>query len=179
MSEDKLDIVKFLTKLPGVNSIELDDQIICRAAYFGHVNIVQYLVRELGVSPTVQDNAPIYQAAENGKLDIVKFLLTCPEVNPTALDNRAIKSAYDNCHYSIVRLLATHPSIKATSDMLDGLQKMIASTKGVVESHYSFFKTTVLINALLIKDVSKHIFDQGVAELGRKPENPSYNTALI
>ena len=75
-----LEVVKFLSTLPGVDVSDCENWGICYASAVGHLEVVKYLSTLPGVDPSAQDNAAIRRASENGHLEVVEYLSTLPGV---------------------------------------------------------------------------------------------------
>ncbi|MFK5970572.1 MAG: ankyrin repeat domain-containing protein [Candidatus Marithrix sp.] len=74
-----LEVVKFLHKLPSVNSEDYSYSVVM-ASYNNHLDVIKYLVSQPNVDPSTNDNEAIEAAVRNGYIDVVKFLRTLPSV---------------------------------------------------------------------------------------------------
>jgi len=108
---NRLEVVKFLSTLPGVDATADDNYAIGYASYNGHLEVVKFLSTLPGVDATADNNRAICWASLNGHLDVVKFLSTLSGVDATANNNFAIRWARLSKHVDAVQFLLTLPGV--------------------------------------------------------------------
>ena len=76
-----LEIVKYLSTLPGVDPSADDNEAIRYASWNGHLEVVKYLITLPGVDPY----CAIRWAYNNGQSEVVRFLINLPAHDYTCL----------------------------------------------------------------------------------------------
>ncbi|KAJ3272425.1 hypothetical protein HDU76_010912, partial [Blyttiomyces sp. JEL0837] len=101
----RLEIVKLLVEVPGVDVTTDNNVFVRQAASGGCLEIVQFLLNFESVDVTAEGNEAIINAARNGHADVVKVLIEIAGVDATASHNEALKMAVKGGHVDVVRLL--------------------------------------------------------------------------
>lgn len=106
-----VELIRFLSELPGVDFSEEYNEPILWACRNGNLDAVKLLLTLPGVSATENDGECIIEAASKGHLELVKFLCTLPGTDPHALNSLALSSAVMGGFLDVVKFLCSIPGV--------------------------------------------------------------------
>ena len=102
-----VDVVMYLSSLPGVDPSDKNDEALCRAADNGHDQVVEFLCSLPRVHPDARHHAPLFFAAGKGHVHIVEFLSNMRRLEPEFFnDVFRLAAALGRLH--VLRTLRTH-----------------------------------------------------------------------
>lgn len=104
-----LDMVKFISSLPGVDASAQGNKALVFAAFHGKLDTIKYLLTLPSVLNKYGNNIndALLHAVWSNNLETVKFLLTLPGVDPSVFDNEAIIDAARKGRLDMIKLLLT------------------------------------------------------------------------
>ena len=107
----KVDAVRFLLALDGVDPSALDNAAIGVASAAGHADVVRLLLADGRADPADQADYAVRAASEGGHVDVVRLLLVDVRVDPGAQENYAVRHAAERGETGVVQVLLEHVDV--------------------------------------------------------------------
>lgn len=117
----RLNVVTFLSKVPGVDPTAFENDAILSSAGKGYLDVVKFLV----TLPGVYNNFVVQWAAMNGQLHVIQYLLTIPRFNSTACNIEAIQYASPYGHLDVIIELLYHIPVIPSEVITPELESLI------------------------------------------------------